>query len=573
VPLHRALLLLALLAPSLGAGTAQAQAPPAQAEDPYRLHLFAAPDRRVAAVGEAVVFEVEGLAVPETDEAAEALVGAFRDLVLPSNAEEVFEVVEAGDLVARRRAGTRVFELSRRFVLRPRRAGALVLPPVPVPLPGAAAATSPQPLYAYEAGRALAEAHRSVVPVVAESRVSGRPVQRIGSGFFVAEDALVTAYHVVLNAERVRLQLPDGRSVATHRAWAVDPVRDVAVLYVDPRPVRAAGVRPLALADGYDPDLAGAEEEGVAFTAGWPGGVRQATVGVRYPGVRFGPADLLRVSANAVQPGDSGGPLLDTHGRVLGVVASGRSTGEAMEDLREDLCLATDPRRALAARLARSEPVSLRRALAEAGDAPNADVLEAATLLLTPTLTADDPERQLERLADAARRAPDDAALQFLAGSVYQALGRDDRAAAAFRAALTDTEGYFPARYALGHLHYRLGDLGEAEALFRQTHEAPPYARLAALSLARVHTLRLQYDDAAAALREVLDHEPRFAPALYLLGYGLLARGRAAEAEALAIRLDRIDPGWADALRLHLRREVLRPAALAALPRADVPAP
>jgi S1-C subfamily serine protease/Tfp pilus assembly protein PilF len=566
VSLRHALLLATLLAPLLGAGAAPA-------DDPYRLLLFAAPDRRVAAAGEAVAFEVEGLAVPETDEAAEALVRAFRDLALPPEVEAAFEVVEAEDLVARRRAGTRVFELSRRFVLRPRRPGAVVIAPVPIPLPGAAFATAPQPLHVYEDGRWLAAARRATVPLVAEARVDGRAVQRIGSGFFVAADALVTAYHVVLDAERARLQLPDGRRVTTTRAWAVDPVRDVAVLYVDPRPVRAAGVRPLALADGYDPDLAGVEEAGVAFTAGWPGGVQQPTAGVRYPGVRFGPADFLRVSANAVQPGDSGGPLLDADGRVLGVVASGRAPAAAAEDLREDLCLATDPRRALAARLARAEPVALRRALAEAGAAPNADALEAATLLLSPALAAADPARQLARLGEAARRAPDDAALQFLAGSVYQALGHDDRAAAAFRAALTDAADYFPARYALGHVHYRLGDLDEAEALFRQTHEAPPYARLAALALARVHTLRLRYDDAAAALREVLDHDPRFAPALYLLGYGLLARGRAAEAEALAVRLDRIDPGWAGALRLHLRREALRPAALAALPRIGVPAP
>ena len=564
--LRRVLLLLVLLAPASGARAQGA------ADDPYRLLLFAAPDRRVAAVGEAVTFEVEGLAVPETDEAAEALVAAFGRLALPPEVEAAFEVAETGDLVARRRAGTRVFELSRRFVLRPRRAGALVVPPVPVEVPGAGFATAAQPLRAYAAG-AAGTARRSVVPLVAEGRVRGQVVQRIGSGFFVAEDALVTAYHVVLGAERVRLRLPDGRRVTTGRAWAVDPVRDVAVLHVDPRPVRAAGIRPLVLTDAYDPDLAGVAEEGVAFTAGWPGGAQQPTAGARYPGVRFGPADFLRVSANAVRPGDSGGPLLDADGRVLGVVASGRTIDPDTQDLREDLCLATDPRHALAAWLAQSRPRSLREALAEAAAGPSASALDAATLLLNPGLAAPDPERQLARLADAARRAPDDAPLQFLAGSVYQALGHDDRAVAAYRAALADAADYFPARYALGHVFYRRGDLDEAEALFRQTHEAAPYARLAALALARVHTLRLRYAEAAGALREVLDYDPTYAPALYLLGYGLLARGRAAEAEALAIRLDRIDPGWADALRLHLRRDVLRPSALAALPRVELRTP
>jgi hypothetical protein len=570
--LRRAPLLASLLALLLGAAAAGQTLPPEG--DPYRLFLFAAPDRRVAEVGAPVAFEVEGLAAPETDEAAEALVRAFGTLVLPPEAEALFEVAAAGDLVARRRAGTRVFELSRRFVLRPRRAGPLVLPPVSVLLPGVERVTSPQALYAYERRPGLEEAERAVVPVVTESRAGAERFQRIGSAFFVAEDAVVTAYHVVLDAEAVRLQLPDGRRLTTRRAWAVDPARDVAVLHVDPAAARRAGVRPLPLADRFDADLFGDAEGGVTLTAGWPEGVQQPTAGLRYPGLRFGPADLLRVTSNAVRPGDSGGPLLDGDGRVLGVVASGRSTRSADDALREDLCLATDPRRALAARLAEPSPRPLRRVLAEAArSAPHADVFGAATLLLSPGRLSPDPERQLLRLGDGARRAPDDAALQFVAGSVYQALGDADRAAAAYEAALADAEGYFPALYALGHVYFDRGDYDRAEALFERAHGATAYARLAALALAGVHTARLRYDEAAGALTEVLDHDPRFAPALYLLGYGLVARGRTAEAEAVAVRLDRIEPAWADGLRLHLRRAALRPSALSALPRAGVPAP
>jgi hypothetical protein len=45
------------------------------------------------------------------------------------------------------------------------------------------------------------------------------------------------------------------------------------------------------------------------------------------------------------------------------------------------------------------------------------------------------------------------------------------------------------------------------------------------------------------------------------------------ETEAVAVRLDRIEPGWADGLRLQVRRAALRPPALAALPRAATYAP
>jgi len=97
-----------------------------------------------------------------------------------------------------------------------------------------------------------------------------------------------------------------------------------------------------------------------------------------------------------------------------------------------------------------------------------------------------------------------------------------------------------------------------------------PYARLGSLGLARVYTARLEYDDAAEALAEVLDHNPDYAPALYLLGFGHLAQGRIPEAEAMAVRLDRIDTGWADALRLHIGAPLLHPAVVRPLPRAEI---
>ena len=541
-------------------------------EDPYRLVLFSTPDRAVAAVGETLTVTVEGLAVPETDEALEALVRAFNRLAFPAGTLRDFAVVRAEDPTARRRAGTRILELSRRFEVQPRRVGVLTIPALPVTLEDVVITTRPQDIRVYDDDPARADARRAVVPLVAETRSRGASrtttLRRIGSGFFIADDALVTAYHVVLGADRVRIQLPDGRRLTTGRVWAIDPVRDVAVLYVDPGPVRRAGVVPLTLAERFDADLLRDDEaDRVTFTAGWPGGIQQHTIGWQHPSLRFGPADVLRVTANAVRPGDSGGPLLDAQGRVLGVVASGRSTQDDRDVLREDVCLATDPRRALADRLAQSAPRSLRRALQEAArEAPNATILQAASLL-TARLRAEEVEQHLGVITDAAQAAPDDVALQFLTGSVLQAYGEDERAALAYQAALTESAEYFPALYALGHVYYERGDLEEAERLFEQTRSFSPYARLGALGLARIYTAQLRYEQAAEALIEVLDRDPHYAPALYLLGYGLLARGRAEEAEALAVRLDRTAPAWADVLRLHLREELLRPAALAALPR------
>jgi len=539
--------------------------------DVYRLQLFSSPESRVVAVGEEFRFVVQGVAVAEDDEAGQRLVHALQRIAFSAEVNADFHVVEAAPPIIRRRAETDVLEFSRRFTLRARHPGRLTIPAVVVSLgDGAEARTRPLSVLAYKETTGLINARENVVSVVAEGRIGRQELRRIGSGFLVGIEALVTAYHVILGADRIRIQLPDGRRITTDKVWAIDPVRDVAILYVDPESVQRAGLSPLSLS----PDLSvgfQAIGEGVAFTAGWPNGIQQPTAGERYRSLRFETGDLLGVSSNAVRPGDSGGPLLNVQGEVIGVVSSGRSTNRERDVLREDLCLASDMRRALAVRIVREEPVSLRDALREAArDAPNGEVLHAASMLMMPGQAGRNAGEHLAQIAAAAQRAPNDAALQFLAGSVFQAVGDDERAEASYLAALNGLSDYFPALYALGNMHYQRGEYEQAEELFERTRSFAPYARLGALGLARVYTARLQYADAAEALAVVLGHNPDYAPALYLLGYGHLAQGRIPEAEAIGFRLDRIDSGWADALRLHISVPLLHPAIVRPLPRAEI---
>lgn len=134
-----------------------------------------------------------------------------------------------------------------------------------------------------------------------------------GTAFVVAPGHLLTNAHVVRGAQRITVVSPDGRR---HEAqWLADaPDADLALLRA---PVEAA---PLPLALNTDPEI-GQE----VFALGHPlvdtlGFTQKAAFG-RVSAVPASGSPLFQTDLQ-VQPGFSGGPLLDGAGQVLGVVTS-----------------------------------------------------------------------------------------------------------------------------------------------------------------------------------------------------------------------------------------------------------
>jgi serine protease Do len=141
------------------------------------------------------------------------------------------------------------------------------------------------------------------------------PFRGQGSGFIVTADGLIlTNAHVVQGAKEVTVKLSDRREF-TAKVLGSDPVTDIAVLRIE-----ASGLPTVRLGDPRqlevgDPVLA----------IGAPYGLEQsATKGIVSAKGRSLPGDavvpFIQTDA-AVNPGNSGGPLFDGSGAVVGINA------------------------------------------------------------------------------------------------------------------------------------------------------------------------------------------------------------------------------------------------------------
>jgi len=183
---------------------------------------------------------------------------------------------------------------------------------------GAPPAAEQQALDAYS--RAIMAVYDSASPaVVAVLARHGRDAARggVGSGFVFTPDGLIlTNSHVVHDARELSVQVSQGATLSAHLIGD-DPHTDLALLKVDPRtplatvPLGSAGalrVGQLVVAIGNPMGFESTVTAGVVSALGRS---LRATTGRLID-------DVIQTDA-ALNPGNSGGPLLDTQGRVVGV--------------------------------------------------------------------------------------------------------------------------------------------------------------------------------------------------------------------------------------------------------------
>ena len=159
---------------------------------------------------------------------------------------------------------------------------------------------------------------RSGTPIDESAHLFGFAVPRRsqgqGSGVIIdAEGFILTNNHVIDGATRIQIALSDGRTVPA-TVIGVDALTDLAVLKIE--------APELIAAEWGDSDAL--EEGALVWALGSPFGLEHSvTFGILSAKNRAGMAgnphqDFLQTDA-AVNPGNSGGPLVDARGRVIGI--------------------------------------------------------------------------------------------------------------------------------------------------------------------------------------------------------------------------------------------------------------
>ncbi len=169
-----------------------------------------------------------------------------------------------------------------------------------------------------QTARQIAQQAFPSVVLLVMGDASGKSIS-IGSGFFVSEDLVATNYHVVAGTTTGVAKII-GQKTAYPLAGAValDSMRDLAIVKVN-------GAKAPALVLGDDEQAVVGDE---VYAIGNPEGLEGTLSKGIVSGIRLVRSRRLLQITAAISEGSSGGPVLDSAGRVIGIAVATLMRGQ-----------------------------------------------------------------------------------------------------------------------------------------------------------------------------------------------------------------------------------------------------
>jgi S1-C subfamily serine protease len=145
-----------------------------------------------------------------------------------------------------------------------------------------------------------------------------------GSGFFVGKNIIATNNHVVDGANKIEVVVRTASDIKTYstKVLCVDKVNDLALLMIDDKEFQYLSTLPYNI---YQRTI---DVGSSIFTMGYPmaqimGSEIKVTDGIISSKTGYnGQISIYQISA-PIQPGNSGGPMFDKEGNLVGITSAG----------------------------------------------------------------------------------------------------------------------------------------------------------------------------------------------------------------------------------------------------------